>query len=151
MKRALVEVERNINSVMARKDKTINYFKLLFIGIIIFTGFQTQAQQVYEEPAISALKSHFRSYYAQNETIRGYRIQINSTTDRREMERELRRFKNLYPSMFNEWKHTAPYYRIIVGAFLTKKEAQEKIHAMRHEFSSCILVFDDITKDQLLN
>lgn len=125
---------------------------LAFIFTCTFLVSKAQGKVVFIEP--ESLKSIFTNYIAKNQaekTIKGWRIQIISTADRREMESIRAQFANLYPNMPSAWKHVSPYYHVRVGAFREKIHLLEKLAEIKKDFPAAIPVQDDIAKYDLLN
>jgi len=53
--------------------------------------------QIVEEPQITALMNRWKNYNLENQELRGWRIQIMASTDRRQMETARRIFERRYP------------------------------------------------------
>lgn len=112
---------------------------------------QTAGKVVFEEqPSVSRAFESFVSRNRAEPTIRGWRIQIISTDDRREMENIRGRFAALYPGVPSAWKHVSPYYHIRVGAYRTKNEMMQFLTEIKKEFPAAIPVQDDIQKYDLI-
>ena len=71
-------------------------------------------------PTISNMMDQFTSKNKSEETIKGWRIQIITTNDRRKMESARGKFASIYPDVEVKWNHVAPYYRVKVGAYENK-------------------------------
>lgn len=111
-----------------------------------------QGKVVFNEPDnVKSVMNIFIQKNKANSTIKGWRIQILSTTDRKEMEATRSRFMSAYPSLPNAWKHISPYYQIRVGAFRTKEEMQQTLYELKAEFPAAIGVQDEIQKIDLIN
>ena len=145
MHRALVGLAKNLNTVMEK-----NKFILLLGLLYLFTVATTSAQQVKEDPGVKRTRDYYQSYYSQKQTLKGYRIQIVTTTDRRQMEKAINTFRTIHPNIFYEWSHHEPYYKVIVGAYLHKRKAKEALYQFRKDFKGSILVFSDIKKEELI-
>ena len=135
--------------------------RYLKLPIVFLTGFftllfstmsgQGQGKVVFEEPSnVSQAFEHFIQKNRAEPTIRGWRIQIISTDDRREMENIRGRFTALYPGIPTAWKHVSPYYHIRVGAYRTKNEMMQFLTEIKKEFPAAIPVQDDIQKYDLI-
>lgn len=84
-----------------------------------------QELQVNEEPAISALIDRWtRQNRAGGATVSGWRVQLSAATERAQAEQGKLRFLSAYPHMPADWTHEKPYYKLRVGAFRTRAEAQ---------------------------
>jgi hypothetical protein len=127
------------------------YFSLILF-LCLYSNVQAQGKVTFIES--DKIKSIFNNYIQKNKantTIKGWRIQILSTTDRKEMESTRNRFTSSFPNVSNAWKHVSPYYQIRIGAYRTKEELQEFLYEVKKEFPASIAVQDDIEKIDLIN
>lgn len=136
-------------------DRYLKFPVVLLTGIftLLFSALSAQGQGkvVFEEPYnVSQAFEHFIQKNRAEPTIRGWRIQIISTDDRREMENIRGRFTALYPGIPTAWKHVSPYYHIRVGAYRTKNEMMQFLTEIKKEFPAAIPVQDDIQKYDLI-
>ena len=74
----------------------------------------------------------------QNEFQKGWQIQLLSTVDRTELEYQINKFENLFPSLESDWVHERPYYKVNVGAFLKREDAIRVLYLVQEEFPSAI-------------
>lgn len=74
--------------------------------------------------------------------VYGYRIQVFFGTDRKEAYNEQARFKSLYPELNTYLSYTQPNYRVKVGDFRTRAEAQKLMNELRAEFPT-LFVFSE--------
>jgi hypothetical protein len=106
--------------------------------------------QVIESPEITSLMNRWAAYNLEHSELRGYRIQILATVDRRQMESVRQKFENLYPEYPIHTTHNDPYFQLQTGAFLTMQKAQAFLKMMQKDYPSSIPVTDDINVDELL-
>jgi hypothetical protein len=128
------------------------YIICLCLFISICQVISAQGKVVFNEP--TNVKNIFDNFVAKNRaetTIKGWRIQIISTDDRRDMEATRSRFSTLYPSMPSAWKHVSPSYHVRVGAFRTKADLTQVLYKIKKDFPAAIAVQDDIQKYDLIN
>ncbi len=129
--------------------------KSFFVLVLCFSFFHLgfgQGKVRFHEPSnISTLFSNYVIKNRAETTIRGWRIQIVSTDDRREMENAKSKFTSLYPSIPSAWKHISPYYHVRVGAYRTKTEMMSFLASLKKDFPAAIPVQDDIQKYDLIN
>ena len=125
---------------------------ILLTFVVNLTVFaQVPGKVVFEEQA--SVSRAFENFVAKNRaepTIRGWRIQIISTDDRREMENIRGRFAALYPGVPSAWKHVSPYYHIRVGAYRTKNEMMQFLTEIKKQFPAAIPAQDDVQKYDLI-
>ncbi len=112
---------------------------------------QSPGKVIFEETySVSQAFEQFIQKNRAEPTIRGWRIQIISTDDRREMENIRGRFNSLYPGIPSAWKHVSPYYHVRVGAYRTKNEMMQFLTEIKKDFPAAIPVQDDIQKYDLI-
>lgn len=99
---------------------------ILFIALFSISQNALLAQEIQlnEEPKISQLFRNWTNSNRANPRVDGWRIQIMATTDRQQVEDARNRFRIQYPDVPAEWAHEKPYYKLRVGAFRSKLEAQ---------------------------
>ena len=127
--------------------------KLGLISIILFgfiLGLSAQQGAVYESESVQRMMEHFIKVNKEVQEIDGWRIQIATTTDRREMDRARSKFRAKYPNIPISWKHASPYYHVKVGAYASKLELQGFLVELKRKFPSAIAVREKIEKTDLL-
>ena len=72
--------------------------------------------------------------------INGFKIQIYMGSDREEAERIRKNFIKHYPRVKIEYKHEAPYYKIRVGKYYSKRQAYRYLKKIRKKFRNSYLV-----------
>lgn len=101
----------------------------------------------------AGVKSLYNAFLKENQgaqQIDGWRLQILATTDRRQLESALQRFKNDYPSIRVDWVHTKPYYKLRAGAFSSRSEAERLKYVLSRDYSGLYPVKDKINERELL-
>lgn len=112
---------------------------------------QLQAQTLVEDPAITRMMNSFVEYNRANTEVRGWRIQIMSTTDRRVMEDTQAKFKRIYPEYELLFEHQNPYYHLKTGAFLTQQDARPLLKKLQRMFPGAFVVTDEFEISEVLN
>lgn len=126
-------------------------YLLILVFLLGFLVSQGQNILVEEEPGITAM---FQKYLTENKssnTVKGWRIQITTTDDRRRMERTKNKFGRLYPGYKVKWKHESPYYKVMIGAWESQLHLKAFLLELKDEFPNAIPVPDDIKKSELLD
>jgi len=77
-------------------------------------------------------------------TIKGFRVQIFSGLGREDAYAEQTRFKSLYPNITSYVSYMQPNYRLRVGDFRTKLEAQKFINTLQKQYSSLFIFAERI-------
>jgi hypothetical protein len=110
-----------------------------------------QGVTVNEDPQITQM---FSAYVAANKVEKfydGFRLQIAATTDRRKMEEVIGEFRSRYAGVPIEWVQQRPYYKVKVGAFLSRNDAQNFLKNLKKDFPDAYLVQDRIKASELNN
>jgi len=129
-------------------QRGLSLFACLFT--LTVTG-AAQGVTVTEDPAITRLMSHWKTYNLEHQEVQGWRVQIIGTTDRRQMESAKRKFELLYPDDVLIFVHNEPYYQLKAGAFLYNRKANAFMHKLQEDFPGSILVTDLVKAEELLN
>ena len=123
----------------------------IFVLVVSTSIYEVSAQAtIVEEPAITRMMDKFINKHMNEESIRGWRIQIITTDDRRRMEAARAKFQSMYPEIPLNWKHESPYYKVQVGAYENKLNLQGFLLDLKNDFSTAIPVMDDIKKSELV-
>ncbi|MBK8921672.1 MAG: SPOR domain-containing protein [Saprospirales bacterium] len=100
--------------------------RLALVGLLLgcfSVRASAQQLQLNVDPAVDQLMKNWVSLNRSNPGIEGWRLQLLSTTDRQRVEAGKSQFLSLYPTVPADWVHEKPYYKLRVGAFLTRQEA----------------------------
>ncbi len=74
----------------------------------------------------------------------GYRVQVFFGNDRKEAYNEQARFNSIYPEYATYISYTQPNYRVKVGDFRTRAEAQRLITELRPQFPTLFIFNEQI-------
>lgn len=127
---------------------------LSILGIVILGGvFQSLTGQstINEEPEITAMMNKFIAENKTNDAIRGWRIQIITTDNRRKMEAARAKFSAMFPNIPIKWQHESPYYKVQIGAYEKKMDLQGFLLELKQDFPTAIPVLDNVYKSELIN
>lgn len=122
---------------------------ILFL-LLCSIGLDAQQIAVSEEPGISALMSKYLSKNKVEDKVKAWRIQIITTSDRREMQSAKAKFEQYYPQLNLDWKHVPPYYKVKVGAWRDKISCDAFLSTLIDDFPLSIPVVENISKTELL-
>jgi hypothetical protein len=122
---------------------------IILVIVFVLPG-AAQGGAFQETEAVKTLMDHYIRVNKEQKEVEGWRIQLITTTDRREMDRALYKFKSRYPGEPIVWKHISPYYHVKVGAYQNKLELQGLLIMLKKEFPSAIAVREKIEKTDLL-
>ena len=109
---------------------------VLFFLAICLAGNAAEAQnvQVNMDPAIEQLIRTWTAQNRANPRLDGWRIQIMSSTDRQRVEASKAQFLGQYTGIPADWVHEKPYYKLRVGAFLTRQEAMSFLLQLQYTY-----------------
>ena len=108
-------------------------YKLFLATALLLVAIPHSDAQLTEEPQITALMNRWIAYNLENQEIRGWRIQIMASIDRRQMESARRVFEKRYPEYPVIFIHNEP--------FLKK---------MQQDYPQAIPVTDNLKVEELL-
>ena len=123
--------------------------RTLIISVLMIVAIRTNAQ-ITEQTHITDLMDRWKIYNMGNKEVRGFRVQILATTDRRHMETVQRAYERKYPDYPIHFAHNEPYWYLKTGAFLTNQKAQAFMKQMSKEYPSSIIVSDLIKGEEFL-
>lgn len=125
------------------------FIALLFTSLLTAPQLGT-SQSIVEEPLVSAMMSSYTAYNKSNTEMRGWRIQLVATTDKRQMEFAKRKFENTYPEYELIFDHEPPFFHLKTGAFLKKQNALPFLEQMKKSYPGAFLVADELEVQELL-
>lgn len=126
-----------------------NIFTILF-SLLAFGAFAQEAGKVtvVKDPLIDSLIARriaLNKGVTKDGTpivVFGYRVQVFYGNDRKEAYNEQARFNSLYPEYATYISYTQPNYRVKVGNFRTRAEAQRLITELRPQFPT-LFIFNE--------
>ncbi len=137
---------------MAKRVRGHVMLTMAVLMMLPWAVMSAQTEIVMEE----AVSTMLRSYAQRNKnqaTVKAWRIQIGSMTDRRLMETEKTRFENLFPHLRVEWIFDNPYYllRLRDVAYRDKLEILPLYQEIRRRYASALLIIDEVPMDKVIN
>jgi SPOR domain len=148
---ALVEVVKSINIATARGKRHSNMHKILLVVLVLVIGSPILIGQAIDEDAeVTQMMDSFVEYNKMHQTVRGWRIQILVTTDRRQMESTRREFELTYPDYKIHYRHDNPFYHLQSGAFITQASARPFLRLMKEKYASAFIVSEEIDLEEVL-
>ena len=128
----------------------------LFINKFVFGGLFSLCLhicangQIIEPATVTDLVERWKIYNLNHEELRGWRIQILATVDRRQMESAQRIFERRYPDYPTHVANNQPYFHLKTGAFITIQKAQAFLKKLQSDYPAAIIVEDLIKSEELL-
>lgn len=116
------------------------------IGLMLVFGAEAVAQSVtyHEKDGIGNLMWSYRSYNQKRDMERGYRHHIMFTNNREEAYNVKTKVLKALPDMRCYVVYEQPYYKVRVGDFRTKEEAQESTKRIIAAFPGSFIINDKI-------
>ena len=133
-----------------KHDKVMGKTIWIFVFFICFIHLGAQSVQIVEEEPIKAMMTRYIENNKSNELIRGWRIQIITTNDRRNMESARAKFQGLYPGIPISWEHETPYYKVKIGAYKDKINLQPYLQMFKKDFPTAIPILENMKKSELI-
>lgn len=125
------------------------YWKSLIVLILIMGFRQLSAQEkgkvlVTKDPQIDSLiarrlELNRAGITGNNVTLSGFRVQIFSGLDRQVAYTEQAKFKARYPAINAYISYTQPNYRLRVGDFRTRLEAEKLMNELKKYYTSMFI------------
>lgn len=104
----------------------------------------------HEDPVIIQMMDVYTQTNKSRKTVEGWRIQLLATPDRQNLDRSMQTFQFRYPTLYADWVHHNPYYKIRVGAFSSKLDALRLYYLLKPDYPGAYLVADNQIKPQEL-
>lgn len=125
--------------------RVLRFVFLLMLGYATLSG-----QSIEEDPSVTGIMERFVEFNKAHQTVRGWRVQILVTTDRRQMETTRREFETTYPDYKIYYQHENPFYHLKSGAFFTQASARPFLRLMLENYASAFVVSDEIDVEEVL-
>lgn len=93
----------------------------------------------------------FQKIKKSNKNLTIYSIQLKASERPQDLKRVQNKYKTLFPNEIIDEVFEPPYFKIIIGRFLDKKEAEKKLQLIQKNFKSSFILKREITMKQLLN
>ena len=129
------------------KKYNILYTGILYALALILTSNDSTAQAFFQSDSIILLETDPRvdvlvNRYNKVHKIRGYRIQIISSSKRDKSKKALSKFASIYSELIAHESYQQPFYTIKVGDFLTKLEAEKYHQIIKDQFPESFIIPD---------
>lgn len=127
----------------------MNYLKILITGCFLITAVSEQAlSQHYsvaaQDSMVKLLVNRHIAIGQAKRTMPGYRVQIHFGSNRTKANEVKADFLKLYPNVGSYLVYHQPNFKIRVGDFKTRMEAQKFLKDIQPLYSTAFLVKDDV-------
>ena len=125
------------------------FFLIVILSAFVLSGFAQNkgSLRVKQDSRIEKLMKRQRDVYAMNNTTNGFRVQIfmeigNEAVDHAEMVKK--EFTENFPELPIYLSYEQPYYRLRVGDFRNRVEAQKYLKILKPQYSLAFVTADVI-------
>ena len=129
--------------------------KQLLLLLILAATFKASAQTdstsvtIIKDPRINLLikkqaQINEETTRANRRTMPGFRIQVINTNDRKAAIDAKTKVYQLYPELKAYIQYQSPYYRLKVGNFKTRQEADEYLSSRSKDFPGSLFIVRDV-------
>ena len=113
----------------------MKYISLIFC---IFFGINSICQINIDNNIIKIVDTSI--IIAKKKGIDGYKIQIYMGSDRQEAEKIRKQFIKNFPKIKTYYVHIAPYYKIRVGKYYSKRRAYRYLRKINKQFKNAYII-----------
>ena len=104
--------------------------------------------QILADPRIEKLTRLKKEEFLKDSTSRGFRIQIYVAPKREQWQAAETAFKAMHPDVPTYFDYSAPNYKLRVGDFESRLDAQHLFFKLYEEYPNLFLVPDDVNPKQ---
>jgi hypothetical protein len=124
---------------------------ILLVGFGVKASAQTDSTSVtiIKDPRINLLvkkqaQINEETTRANRRTMPGFRIQVINTNDRNAAIAAKTKVYQLYPELKAYIQYQSPYFRLKIGNFKTRQEAEEYLTSLSKDFPSNLFIVRDV-------
>ena len=121
-------------------------FFLIFIFQPLFFLAQEQKSKIIYYNNVDLLLKKYENIQLSNGGIKGYRIQISSESKKSIINDKRKEFVSKFPEIAIYIKYKEPYYKLRIGNFRTKLNAEKVKQKIRKSYPGAHIVSDIINK-----
>jgi hypothetical protein len=122
----------------------------IFLSMIVFSQKAEDLSYIVKDPRIDKLIEKHRQYNQSNPGVDGFRVQIffdSGNNSKKAAQTVRERFMEVYPGVTAYLTFKAPYYRVRVGNFRTKLEAEGFLFQLASTYPNAFTVPDRVQID----
>lgn len=125
--------------------------RILLIILSLTICKAVSAQVIIKEDAdVARLMNRFvDGNKAPDRSFNGYRIQVVATVDRRKLEASKKQIQADFPQFPISTEYNDPYYKLRMGAFLNKNEAQAALNKVKTKYPGAYLAQDNLKASEV--
>lgn len=132
----------------------MRFLSFIFSVLVSLISFGQNSQITIDaDHRINSLMIQQTEINKQNDGVSGYRIQIKNTTTQKDANTLRARFSRDFPELKTDLVYNAPYYKIRIGDYLTKLEAQKDLIEIKKKYKgaypiSCPVNLEEVIKKE---
>ena len=134
------------------KVKLYVVFHICFFNLNLVFGQEPGKVEVIKDPQIDSLIAKRIAVNKTNTrvtgTTAGFQVQIYLGSDRQEAYDAQNRFKSLYPGVNTYISYTEPNYKVQVGDFRSRLEAQKLMNELKQHFPTLFIIPGTVNQSQ---
>lgn len=130
------------------KDYMLRFLFLPLCIIFYISGF-CQNVTLVEDPQLEEALHRHLSLVKGKKTVNVYRVQVLVTSDRRQLEQEMRNLRKFFPDYYSSWHFKMPFYHLQLGVFSNKLEAYRFLQQVKSEgFSGALVIEEEMNREE---
>ena len=132
----------------------MRFISLIFCLFINEMSFgQNNQLTIIADSRIDSLMIQQTKINKQKDGVSGFRIQIKNTTTQKDANSLRAQFSRNFPELKSYLRYNAPYYKIRIGDYLTKLEAQKDLIEIKKKYRGaypvpCPVNFEEVIKKE---
>lgn len=135
---------------MLFSNKKTSLLSFIFIALLTFTSLAQQKEgelQIETSAKIDAVVAQKKQYNKNLESIKGYRIQLfyGSEKSAYKIKDE---FRALFPDITTKIIFSSPQWKVQVGNFITRLEADRTLISIKKEYPGAIILATEIDLEE---
>ena len=130
----------------------MRFISFVFCLLVCLTTFSQNGKITIDgDPRIDSLMIQQTKINNQKDGISGYRIQIKNTTTQKDANTLRTQFSRDFPELKSYLRYNAPYYKIRIGDYLTKLEAQKDLIKIKKKYKGAYPIPCPVNLEEIIN
>ena len=115
-------------------------FKWLLIFFPVAAFSQEGSVTVVQDTSIDRVLTLYQKFAKEQRAVSGFRVQLGASTNRKELMDMKTRFLQLYPDVGTYLEYQQPLFKLRVGNFITRNDANDFWNEIKEMFSASFIV-----------
>ncbi len=117
----------------------MRFFLMIPATMLWFHALSQGLIRIDADPSIERLSENYQTYFREADDLSGWRVQLLASSNRSQVEQVRAAFVRKYPQYKVDWEYTEPFYRLRVGAFASRLEANALLVQIRNDYPGAVL------------